>query len=231
MRNSSICCAASRGRTAPLARLAALALLAGAAAWGLACLGCASGGGSVDAIADLTNPFLGPDYSAWLIGPVARIAKPEEIKAYLALHDDGEAAAYIQQFWERRSSVNPGAPGPSGTPGAPGALGNYQHRSALALFEERAEVADKKYSEAGVLGRRTDRGTIFILYGLPARGGFEVAPRPGASPIEVWEYSASAPAGLDGKVPSRFYRFTKRGDLTVLYVARPGPLTAPVAPP
>src|SRR5258708_33415927 len=73
----------------------------------LACVACSGGAvgsvGSVGAMADLTNPFLGPDYSAWLIGPVAHIARPDEIKAYLALHDDGEAAAFIQQFWERRN--------------------------------------------------------------------------------------------------------------------------------
>jgi len=178
-------------------------------------MGCASGGGggSIAAMADLTNPFLGPEYSGWLIGPVARLAKPDEIKAYLALHDDGEAAPFIQRFWERRN------PNPShGNP-------------LLARFEERADVADKKYSEAGVLGRRTDRGTIFILYGPPAKGGFEVARRPADPPIEVWQYGANAPAGLGGMHPDPFYRFTKRGDLTVLYIPRPGTLPLTAAPP
>lgn len=199
-------------RVAPLveAALLALACLAGAA--------CAGGGpvgsvGSVSAMADLTNPFLGPDYSAWLIGPVARIATPDEIKAFLALHDDGAAAAFIQQFWERRNP-KPGQPNP-----------------LLARFEERSEVADKKYSEAGLLGRRTDRGTILILYGPPGRGGFEVAKRPTDPPIEVWQYGASAPAGLDGRHPDPFYRFTKRGELTVLYIPRPGSEPLVPAPP
>jgi GWxTD domain-containing protein len=192
------------------AALLALACLAGAA--------CAGGGpvgsvGSAGAMADLTNPFLGPDYSAWLIGPVARIARPDEIKAYLALHDDGEAAAFIQQFWERRNP-KPGQANP-----------------LLARFEERSEVADKKYSEAGLLGRRTDRGTILILYGPPGRGGFEVARRPTDPPIEVWQYGASAPTGLDGRHPDPFYRFTKRGELTVLYVPRPGSEPLSPAPP
>jgi GWxTD domain-containing protein len=193
------------------AALLALACLAGAA--------CAGGGGpigsvgSIGAMADLTNPFLGPDFSAWLIGPVARIARPDEIKAYLALHDDGEAAAFIQQFWERRNP-KPGQPNP-----------------LLARFEERSEVADKKYSEAGLLGRRTDRGTILILYGPPGRGGFEVARRPTDPPIEVWQYAANAPAGLDGRHPDPFYRFTKRGELTVLYIPRPGSEPLVPAPP
>ena len=200
-----------RGRWAKAAVLARAAVLALACLAGAAC----SGGsvGTVGTMADLTNPFLGPDYSAWLIGPVARIAKPEEIKAYLALHDDGEAAAFIQQFWERRNP-RPGQANP-----------------LLARFEERAEVADKKYSEAGLLGRRSDRGTIFILYGPPGKGGFEVARRPTDPPIEVWQYSSSAPAGLDGRHPDPFYRFTKRGELTVFYFPRPGSVPLSAAPP
>jgi GWxTD domain-containing protein len=210
----------TEGRWARPAVLARVAALAQAAILALACLaGSACGGGpigsvgSISAMADLTNPFLGPDYSAWLIGPVARIARPDEIKAYLALHDDGEAAAFIQQFWERRNP-KPGQTNP-----------------LLARFEDRAEVADKKYSEAGLLGRRTDRGTIFILYGPPGKGGFEVAARPTDPPIEVWQYGASAPAGLDGRHPDPFYRFTKRGELTLLYVPRPGSVPLSAAPP
>ena len=197
---------ASRARRA-LPAVLALACLAGAACAGVGSVG------SVGAMADLTNPFLGPDYSGWLIGPVARIARPDEIKAFLALHEDGEAAAFIQQFWERRNP-KPGQANP-----------------LLARFEERSEVADKKYSEAGLLGRRTDRGTIFILYGPPGKGGFEVARRPTDPPIEVWQYGAGAPAGLDGRHPDPFYRFTKRGELTTLYVPRPGSLPLSAAPP
>lgn len=205
-------------RAAVLARVAALApaaMLALACLAGAACSGAGAGGsiGSIGAMADLTNPFLGPDYSAWLIGPAARIARPDEVKAYLALHDDGEAATFIQQFWERRNP-KPGQANP-----------------LLARFEERSEVADKKYSEAGLLGRRTDRGTIFILYGPPGKGGFEVARRPTDPPIEVWQYGASAHAGLDGRHPDPFYRFTKRGELTVLYVPRPGSQPLSAAPP
>jgi GWxTD domain-containing protein len=201
----------ARAAVLPRAALLALACLAGAA--------CAGGGGpigsvgSAGAMADLTNPFLGPDYSAWLIGPVVRIARPDEIKAFLALHDDGEAAAFVQQFWERRNP-KPGQANP-----------------LLARFEERSEVADKKYGEAGLLGRRTDRGTIFILYGPPGKGGFEVARRPTDPPIEVWQYGAGAPTGLDGRHPDPFYRFTKRGELTVLYVPRPGSQPLSAAPP
>lgn len=197
-------------------------------------LGCAGAGpGSASSMADLTNPFLGPDYSSWLIGPVARIASPAEVKTYLGLHDDREAAAFIDQFWEKRKGVKVTSPGGAGG-GAAAPLPAFPvhgRNPVLALFEERAAVADKKYSEGGVLGRRTDRGTILILYGPPKRGGFEVAPRPDNPAIEVWEYTADASAGLDGKQPDRFYRFSKRGDLTVFYVPRPGSHPTLMAPP
>jgi hypothetical protein len=207
----------------------------------IALSGCSGAGpGSGSSMADLTNPFLGPEYSSWLIGPVARIASPAEVKTYLGLHDDRDAAAFIEQFWERRKPAK-------GTPrgGAGAAQGGSSggtlpsipaftmpgRNPVLALFEERAEVADKKYSEGGVLGRRTDRGTILIVYGPPKKGGFEVAPNPSNPPIEVWEYTPDAPVGLDGKQPDRFYRFAKRGDLTVFYVPRPGSHPTLQAPP
>jgi GWxTD domain-containing protein len=217
VRSSSICSGGRVRRPRRPRRASALARRGLACLACIACLAfvaCAGGTGSaVGDMADLTNPFLGPDYSAWLIGPVSRVAKPDEIKAYLALRDDGQAAAFIEQFWERRNP-NPGHANP-----------------LLAKFEERSEVADKKYSEAGLLGRRTDRGTIFVLYGPPAKGGFEVGKRPIDPPIEVWQYGSSSPTGLDGKRPDTFYRFIKRGELTVLYFPRPGTVPLTAAPP
>jgi GWxTD domain-containing protein len=196
-------------RLAARLRLPLVAVLLGVAALGsLACAG-GSGAGLAAAPDDLANPFLGPDYSVWLVGPVARIATADEIKGYLALHDDTAAAAFAQQFWERRN--------PTKGPANP----------ALLAFEERSDVADRKFSEGGVLGRRTDRGTILVLYGPPIKTGFEVAPSPRESAIEVWHYSPTAPVGLDARRPNEIYRFTKRGDLTVFYTPRPAALAAP----
>src|SRR6185295_11694935 len=70
---------------------------------------CASGGGGSmgrgvgRTAADLTNPFLGPERTGWLIGPIARIATPEEIKQYLALTEESQAEAFIEQFWAKRN--------------------------------------------------------------------------------------------------------------------------------
>lgn len=158
---------------------------------------------------DLTNPFLGPEYTGWLIGPVARLATPQEIDAFLAVQSDEQARELVEAFWAKRDSNGE-------KPGNP----------IRQAFEDRAAQADKSFSESGIQGRRTDRGAIFILYGTPSKVDHEVPPVPGASALEVWVYDDSEPAGLDGRRPSGSYRFIRRGDMTVLYVPgqqRPDP--------
>lgn len=176
--------------------------------------GCGSGGGAPASRsrAELTNPFLGPEYSAWLIGPVARIASPQEVQQFLALKDDSQAEAFVQAFWDRRD------PSPD-KPGNP----------LREAFDSRAAEADRKYSEAGLLGRRTDRGTLYVVYGPPSKTDYEVSPIPNGPPLEVWTYNADAPSGLDARRPAGVYRFIKQGDLTVLYTGgRPAsPLLQP----
>jgi len=157
--------------------------------------------GATRTMADLTNPFLGPDWSAWLVGPISRLATPEEIQAFLALKDDSAAAAFAESFWKKR--------------GEP----------VRQAYAERALTADRLYSEAGYLGHRTDRGAIFVLYGRPEKEGYEVSPSPKESAVEVWTYGTGAPSGLDGNKPNAVYRFIKRGDLTVNYVPRAQPVT------
>jgi GWxTD domain-containing protein len=190
----------SKSRPAPVL-LALLVFLLG---------GCGGGGGAPasHSRAELTNPFLGPEYSAWLIGPVARIATPQEIQEFLALQDDTAAAAFVQAFWDRRD------PSPD-KPGNP----------IREAFDSRAGEADRKYSEAGLLGRRTDRGTVYVVYGPPSKTDFEVSPIPNGPPLEVWTYETGAPSGLDAKRPAGLYRFIKQGDLTVLYAAGRQPTT------
>jgi GWxTD domain-containing protein len=149
--------------------------------------------------ADLTHPFLGPDYSAWLIGPIAAMASPQEIDAYLALSGDAEAREFIDAFWRMRQPAN------SST------------NDALETYRKRCAVADQKFGEGGLLGQRTDRGTVYVLYGPPTATQFQISPAPQDPPIELWAYDAGVPAGLDGKRPEKFYRFIKRGEVTVTY--------------
>ncbi|HSL82558.1 MAG TPA: GWxTD domain-containing protein, partial [Thermoanaerobaculia bacterium] len=135
----------------------------------LVAAGCGSGGSSGPRSAtDLVNFQLGPEYSHWLLGPIARMATPEEVRAYLDLTDDFAAVDFIEGFWARRDPD----PAERGNP-------------VRLAFEERAAEADRMYSEAGILGRRTARGTILVLYGEPAAVEFEIAPE-GGEPIIVW---------------------------------------------
>ncbi|MEE8367954.1 MAG: GWxTD domain-containing protein [Thermoanaerobaculia bacterium] len=152
---------------------------------------------------DLINIFLSPEYSRWLVGPTARIASEGEIEQFLELMEDDAAGEFIERFWEERAR---GTEWPAPPP--------------RAIFERRARQADIVYSESASLGRRTDRGMILVLYGSPAQSGFEISPRRGESPIEVWVYPRDAPKGLDGQTPERYYRFQKRGDLTEFYVPK-----------
>jgi GWxTD domain-containing protein len=160
-----------------------------------------SSGAPARSAADLTNPFLGPERSSWLIGPIARIATKEEIDAFLALQDDAQAAQLIEQFWAKRDP-NPDKPG----------------NPLRVAFDERSAAADRLFTEAGYRGRRTDRGSIFILYGPPTKTDFEISPSRDEPPVETWTYNPTSPAGLDGRKPASLYRFIKRGDLTVTYI-------------
>ncbi len=164
-------------------------------------------------LAGLTNPALGPEYSQWLIGPIARLATVDEVKEYLKLGDDGAAQRFIDAFWERR---NP-------RPGLP--------NHARQLFDQRCQEADKRYSEAGYPGRRTDRGAIFVIYGPPADERMEIAGRAEDPPRELWTYKPPLEPGLNGRPPQAEYRFVKRGDLTVLWQAGPARALAPPQPP
>jgi GWxTD domain-containing protein len=150
--------------------------------------------------ADLTNPFLGPEYTGWLVGPIALLATPEEIKAYQAITTDEQAQAFVEAFWAKRTGVAD-------------QFGN----TVRQVFEKRAVEADRAFSESGFRGRRTDRGAVFILYGAPKKTDYEVSPTPGENPVEVWMYDETSPTGLDGRKPAGLYRFIKRGDLTVTY--------------
>lgn len=156
----------------------------------------------VTSTADLTNPFVGPDYAQWLVGPVSRLATSAEVQAYVELRDDAAAEAFIAAFWSRRNPF----------PDEPG-------NQLRDRFEARAVEADRRFSEAGYAGRRTARGTVFVVYGEPREVDYEIEPSEMARSIEIWSYPENAAPGLDGRRPNRIYRFTKEGDLTVFYSA------------
>jgi GWxTD domain-containing protein len=190
--------------------LAAFAL-ALAAALALACAGSAPA--PPRRPSDLTNTHLSPALAPWLVGAIGRMAKPEEVEGWLELRDDAAASAYIEQFWSRRD------PDPA-RPGNP----------LRELFEEREREADRRFSEAGYLGRRTDRGGTFVLYGEPTKVEFEIARREGEPPVERWDYASAARVGLNGRRPLAEYRFVKKGDLTVFFVLPLAERMTPMSP-
>ena len=178
-----------------------LGSLLGAFVGALLVAGCGSGGAATPHhAADLNNTYLSPALSQWLIGAVSRMATAEEVQAYLALRDDTAATAFIEQFWARRDPD----PSRAGNP-------------LRDLFAQREKDADRRFSEAGYLGRRTDRGRIYVLYGEPVKIDFEINPQQGNPPVERWSYGVDAQPGLDRRHPAPVYRFVKNGDLTVFY--------------
>lgn len=187
MKSSWTCCA-----TRSLAASVLLALLAAPAS---------PAGGRERTLEDLTNFLLGPDYSQWLVGPIAEMASEAEIAEYLRLTSDEAAAAYIQDFWARRH--DPSRPWPQ--------------EQDEGIFERRALEADRLYTEGTTLGRRSDRGEIHILFGPPARIDFFPVSPPRRGNVEVWSYPRDAGPGLTGEPPRGAYFFLQGEDGTVAY--------------
>lgn len=172
----------------------------------IATSGCASGGATASRrfdSAEMINPRLGPSWAQYLVGPLSRVATDAEIEEFLALADDTAAEQFAQQFWSRRD------PRPERT-------GN----ALRELFDQRAREADRRFSQAGYLGRRTDRGTIWVLHGEPDDMDFEPNPRGYGDLIEVWRYEPKPDrVHLNGRAADAMYRFLQAGDLKVFYSA------------
>jgi GWxTD domain-containing protein len=155
--------------------------------------------------AEVTNFRLGLDYSHWLVGPIYYIASEEERRNYLALSSDADAEAYIEAFWSRRN------------PAGSDFFGNDLRR----LYEERLAEADKRYREGVTLGRRTDRGVIYVVYGEPESVEYDVSVRPREPDLEVWVYPKDSETGLNGEQPKRRYWFAEKDGRVVLHTPKP----------
>lgn len=149
--------------------------------------------------AELIQPFLGDVYAQWMIGAIGFIADEDEIAAYQKLRDDAAAEAFIEEFWEKRRQ--------------PGEEGNaFRDR-----YERRAADADDEFTEGHLPGRRTDRGAIFIVYGPAEEIEYEEFRDISEPDVELWHYPKKAEKGLDGRKPSREYRFARDGDTIRFY--------------
>lgn len=149
---------------------------------------------------ELFNPLLGPDYAFWLVGPIYHMASDREVEDFLNLLDDSEAKAFIEAFWQER---NKGTKIFQDTP--------------QQIFDQRAVEADKRFTENVYPGRRSDRGTLLILYGEPKEITFESPKRSGDPPFEVWSYGTDASPGLDGRKPKKSYRLIELDGSTVFW--------------
>lgn len=203
-RSSSIYCGATDRRSgARLATLAAILALAGFLVNSEVAAG--KRDTSFEDV-DLTNFSLGAEYARWMVGPIARIATAAERDEFLSLADDAAAVAFIDEFWERR-----------------GGEGAWPRIGPKKVYEVRAEEADLFYSEGLYVGRTTDRGTIYVLYGPPLETDWQVSPEAGGPAVEVWMYPKNAEQGLDGSRPERVYYFRTDGDVTRFYTPRRRP--------
>jgi len=149
---------------------------------------------------DVTNFALGPEYAQWLVGPIAHIASAQERESFLRLSSDSEAEAFVDDFWESR--------GPNLV---------FPPTGPKITFDERAEEADRVFTEGTHLGRRTDRGTVLILYGPPRSIEYATSPSGLGPPVEIWNYSKKGELGLDGRKPERRYGFRRQGTATEFF--------------
>ena len=152
---------------------------------------------------DIINYRLGIEHSHWLVGPIYYMASPEERTAYLALTGDDEAVAFQDEFWKRRDPE-------------PDIFGN----PVRDLYERRADEADRRYREAAVIGRRTDRGALYVLYGEPELIFFDPGRTPAQPDLEVWVYPKRVEDGLTDERPQRRYYFAEQDGRTVLFTPR-----------
>lgn len=141
------------------------------------------------------NPLLGPKYAQWMVGAVGQIASKAEREEFLYLRSDAEAERFIEAFWA-----------------------SPEHQLIKQLFDQRATEADRIFGEAGIAGRKTDRGTIFILFGPPTTEEIEELRNVDDPDVLLWTYERKAVGkGLNGERPAKMYRFVKVGDLTRMF--------------
>lgn len=152
---------------------------------------------------DLFNPLLGVEYSHWLVGPIYHMASGAEVDAYLDLVSDEEAASFIEDFWRQRNVDTP-----------------VFQETPQDIFQQRSEEANKRFSENAFPGQRTDRGTIYILYGEPESVTYESPRKVGDRTMEVWTYGKDGEAGLDGVRPKKTFRFVEIDGSTVFFTGQ-----------
>lgn len=91
-------------------------------------------------------------YADWGKGAFQHLMTSDERKQWSAIQTDEQAKQFIDLFWARRDP----------TPATP----ENEFRTAM---EERAAVADTRFSTSKVKGSATDRGKVFVALGSPTK--------------------------------------------------------------
>ncbi|HET9282984.1 MAG TPA: GWxTD domain-containing protein [Candidatus Angelobacter sp.] len=125
---------------------------------------------------------LGGVYKKWLDEDVRWIITDEELSAFKKLTTNAERDQFIEAFWQRRDP----------TPDTAENEYKEEHYRRIAYADE--------HFAAGIPGRKTDRGRIYIMYGPPTSidshpmgGPYQRPEEEGGGqtetyPFEVWRY-------------------------------------------
>jgi GWxTD domain-containing protein len=125
---------------------------------------------------------MGEVYKKWLDEDVRWIITDEENSAFKKLSNNAERDSFIEHFWQRRDP----------TPDTTENEYKEEHYRRLAYADE--------HFAAGIRGRNTDRGRIYIMYGKPDSidshpmgGPYQRPAEEGGGqtetyPFEVWRY-------------------------------------------
>lgn len=125
---------------------------------------------------------MGQVYKKWIDNDVRWIITDEEMSAFKKLGTNAERDTFIEQFWQRRDP----------TPDTAENEYKEEHYRRLAYADE--------HFAAGIQGRNTDRGRIYIMYGKPDStdshpmgGPYQRPTQEGGGqtetyPFEVWRY-------------------------------------------
>jgi GWxTD domain-containing protein len=125
-----------------------------------------------------------PVYSKWIDEDVVYIIDDAERAAFLSLASDDERDHFIQQFWDRR---NP-------TPGSAENGFKEEHYRRIAYANKHFQTP------SGVLGWRTDRGHMYIVFGPPDEIEAHAKGQQKPFATEVWLYRHVEGVGENGTV-------------------------------
>ncbi len=133
-------------------------------------------------------------YKSWLEQDVLWIITPEERDAFLKLTNDEERDKFVEQFWARRDP-----------PGTASGTAREEHYARIAY-------SNQHFASNTGAGWRSDRGHIYIVYGMPE--SIDSHPATGgtvsAFPYEVWHYKYIA--GIGDNVDLAFVDTCQCGD-------------------